>query len=297
MSETSKEVGHVRGSDLIFSAQSFETMDRLANLMASGKVQTPKHFQGNPADCFAVILQAMQWQMNPFVVAQKTHVVNGVLGYEAQLVNAVIESSGVTKGRLKFRWDGNWDKILGNMKELESKTKKDDAGNPVKFRAPNWNINDEIGLSVTVTATLRGDDEPTELTLKLTQVRTRNSTLWAEDPKQQIAYLATKKWARLNCPDVILGVYSADELADDDQPEKVINPSPADAAKPDSLPPMEDAKFNSNFPTYEKGIQSGKNTPEQVIAKISSKYSLSQSQIDSINAVKPAIEGELVNES
>ena len=41
----------------------------------------------------------------------------------------------------------------------------------------------------------------------LAQARTRNSTLWADDPRQQLAYLAVKRWARLYCPEVILGVY------------------------------------------------------------------------------------------
>ncbi|SPX63869.1 Uncharacterised protein [Leclercia adecarboxylata] len=39
----------------------------------------------------AIIMQAMQWGMNPYAVAQKTHLVNGVLGYEAQLVNADLQ--------------------------------------------------------------------------------------------------------------------------------------------------------------------------------------------------------------
>lgn len=46
----------------------------------------------------------------------------------------------------------------------------------------------------------------------LAQARTRNSTLWADDPRQQLAYLAVKRWARLYCPEVILGVYTIDEL-------------------------------------------------------------------------------------
>jgi hypothetical protein len=33
-----------------------------------------------------------------------------------------------------------------------------------------------------------------------------------ERPRQQLAYLAVKRWARLYCPDVILGVYTADEI-------------------------------------------------------------------------------------
>lgn len=42
----------------------------------------------------------------------------------------------------------------------------------------------------------------------------RNSPLWVADPRQQLAYLATKRWARLHAPDVMLGVYSVDELQD-----------------------------------------------------------------------------------
>jgi hypothetical protein len=58
-----------------------------------------------------------------------------------------------------------------------------------------------------------------EVVLLLQQARTRNSTLWADDPKQQLAYLGVKRWARLYTPDVILGVYSVDELE-----EREINP-------------------------------------------------------------------------
>ncbi len=50
------------------------------------------------------------------------------------------------------------------------------------------------------------------LELLLIQCRTRNSPLWADDPRQQIAYLAVKRWTRLHCPDVLLGVYTPDEL-------------------------------------------------------------------------------------
>ncbi|HAU6479257.1 TPA: recombinase RecT, partial [Citrobacter freundii] len=57
------------------------------------------------------------------------------------------------------------------------------------------------------------------------QAQVRNSTLWASDPRQQLAYLAVKRWARLYCPDVILGVYSADEV--EEREEKVINPGSA----------------------------------------------------------------------
>lgn len=201
---------------LILDPGTMRSMTDLALMMSKGATTVPKHLKGNQADCMAVVLQAMQWQMNPFAVAQKTFIVNGgALSYEAQLVNAVITSKAPVKGRLNFEWFGAWENVIGKMREVTSKTKKDeDTGEPKKYRVPAWSFEDEKGLGIKVWATFKGEDEPRTLELLLTQVRTRNSTLWAEDPKQQIAYLVTKKWARLFCPDVILGVYTPDEFED-----------------------------------------------------------------------------------
>lgn len=205
-------------SALVLDSVSMDSMMRLAEIMATGRCTMPGEFRNSPGDCLAIVMQSVQWKMNPFAVAQKTHFVSGKIGYEAQLVNAVITSMAPTKDRLHFEWIGNWERILGQFKEVESKSKKDDAGNPMKFRVPNWNLKDEDGLGVRVWATLKGEDDPRELTLLMAQARTRNSTLWADDPRQQLAYLATKRWSRLYCPDVILGVYTPDELDEAPRP-------------------------------------------------------------------------------
>ena len=197
---------------LMTDMAALERMERFANLMATARTTVPAHFQGKPGDCLAVVMQATTWGMNPFAVAQKTHLVNGTLGYEAQLVAAVINSSGAVTDRFHFEWFGAWEKIVGKFKEVESRTKKDDNGNAKKFIVPAWEQRDEQGLGVRVWATIRGEPEPRVLELLMTQARTRNSTLWTEDPKQQLAYLAQKRWARLYAPDVILGVYTPDEL-------------------------------------------------------------------------------------
>ena len=43
----------------------------------------------------------------------KTHLVNGNLGYEAQLVNAVIISRAPIIGRPEYEWYGDWSKVDG----------------------------------------------------------------------------------------------------------------------------------------------------------------------------------------
>lgn len=161
-----------------------------AEVMATSRITVPKHLQNNPGDCLAITMQAMQWGMNPFAVAQKTHVVNGMLGYEAQLVAAVINTRAPIVGRLDYEWFGDWSKVNG-------KTCTDDS------------------VGVFVIARFKGEDEPRRLRMSMAQVgNVRNSPNWVSDPRQQAAYLATKKFARLHCPDVILGVYTDDELVD-----------------------------------------------------------------------------------
>ena len=180
--------------EMIFDDAKFERMNQLAVMMASGKCAIPRHLQGNPGDCFAIIAQAAQWKMNPFVVAQKTHVVNGALGYEAQLINAVVTSMNVISDRFRYEYCGNWD----------------------EYRKSGFAKTAEMGCGVNVGATLRGETEVRWLPMPLCmeQVKTRNSPLWATNPMQQLAYLAVKYWTRLYAPDAILGVYSVDELAE-----------------------------------------------------------------------------------
>lgn len=213
---TDLQVPHsTQTTDLILDFDALEKIERFAAKMAKARGTVPAHIAGNEGDCMAIVMQSMQWGMNPFAVAQKTFSIKGVLGYEAQLINAVITARAPIKERLQFEWVGTqeqWDKVIGNFEEKTSTKKNDEHGNPAKYRVPKWHINDERPLGVKVWATLRGEENPRELTIMLSQARTRNSTLWVDDPKQQLAYLAVKRWARLYCPDVILGVYSPDEL-------------------------------------------------------------------------------------
>jgi len=268
-------------SALVLDGDSLDKMMRLAEVMATGRATLPKHFNGNPADCLAVVMQSMQWKMNPFAVAQKTHLVNGVLGYEAQLVNAVITTCAPVVDRLHYEWYGAWEKVIGKFT-----IKNGDKG---EYRVPGWKLEDEQGLGVKVWATFRGEDEPRVLELLLAQARTRNSTLWADDPRQQLAYLATKRWSRLYCPDVILGVYSPDEL--EETAPTIRDVSPARGAAPAELPPYPDEKLAENLPKWQTAVDAGRSAPDHLIATVSSKFTLSEEQIAKIKALAP-IEGD-----
>lgn len=204
--EHEQPIGQVNNT--VFSHQMLQRIQEFSQVMAKGVATVPKHLAGNVADCMAVTMQAVQWKMNPFAVAQKTHIVNGTLGYEAQLVNAVIVTSGSIHGRFKYEYIGNWDAFQKTDKKHDDEIK--------------------LNLGIKVGAVLKGEQNITwGEPLYLSNVTIRNSPLWKTAPKQQIAYLAVKYWARLYCPEVILGVYSTDELEEARKIVKDITPPDA----------------------------------------------------------------------
>lgn len=239
---TSQPGATVGTAAAIFSPEGMDRLVRFATLMADSKATVPAHLAGKPADCLAVTMQAAQWGMNPFAVAQKTHVVNGTLGYEAQLVNAVVSSSNLLATRLNYRWDGDWSKVNG----------KSD-------KSPN--------LTVTVWATLKGESEPRELTISMAQAGVRNSPLWEQDPRQQLAYLCVKRWARLNAPDVLLGVYTPDELQETaPRVERDITPAPATAS---GMNKLINSKPEQKQEEHDAGRKKDDRSPEKLLSDFS----------------------------
>lgn len=238
---TSQPGATVGTAAAIFSPEGMDRLVRFATLMADSKATVPVHLAGKPADCLAVTMQAAQWGMNPFAVAQKTHVVNGTLGYEAQLVNAVVSSSNLLATRLNYRWDGDWSKVNGKSDKSPS-------------------------LTVTVSAVLKGEAEPRELTISMAQAGVRNSPLWEQDPRQQLAYLCVKRWARLHAPDVLLGVYTPDELQETaPRVERDITPPASTAAGMNQL-------INSHPDQHheEKAKKTDDRAPEDILSGFSS---------------------------
>jgi len=166
---------------------------RFAELMSAAVVSVPKHFHGKPADCMAVVMQAARWGMDPFQVASKTHVVNGNLGYEAQLVNAVLQSSGSIRSRFHYEYDGEGQKLQCRVGAIPAGESEIAWG--------QW--------------------------LCIADVKVQNSPLWKTNPKQQIGYLQVKNWGRKYAPQAILGVYTVDELEHVPVVERELNAAPA----------------------------------------------------------------------
>lgn len=161
-------------------ASALEVME-FSKLMACADKAVPTHLRANPGMCLAVTFQAVEWRMSPFAVANKSYVVNDRIAYESQLIHAVIEARAPLKGRLRCRYEGE-----GTHRKC------------------------------IVFGTFVGEDEPHEYeSPEFEKIKTKNSPLWQNDPDQQFFYYSSRSWARKWCPDVLMGIYSKDELVAD----------------------------------------------------------------------------------
>jgi hypothetical protein len=246
---------------MMMDSTKLSSLITFSKMMAESTISVPDHLRGKPSDCLAIAMQAAQWGMNPFQVAQKTHIVSGKLGYEAQLVNAIVQASGQIKGGFKYEFDGD--------------------GNDLKCR---------------VGAVLRGESDVTwGEWLAIKDITTKNSPLWKTNPKQQLGYLQCKNWSRLYCPGAILGIYGDDELIDADVPLPGgtrqmgnVDEVPQRPQTVAELPVYEAAKFDANLPNWSKKIASGEKTVDELITWLQSKNRLTEGQIKRLRAVKVA---------
>lgn len=170
----------VRGN-VIAPASMAEMMD-FAQLMAKGGPMVGKSFRDNPGACMGIAMQAMQWRFSPYAVSQKAYVTkdkdgNEQIGYEAQLVTAVINAHAPINGVLHYEFEGE---------------------GPTRV--------------CVVSATLNRSDKPSIYRSPPAAAIMGRSPLWKTDLDQQLSYYSARAWARRYCAEVIMGVYTPEEI-------------------------------------------------------------------------------------
>jgi len=212
MPDTSALAVTPSGALNLFDWQTLKAAYKLASIMATAKGFVPAAFEGKPGPCMGALCIAHTWAMNPFLVMAGMATVHDKLVLEGKLVQAAVETSSLMVGRLTFKFYGDWKRIQGKFKLVESQKARDESGQPKRYPVAAWRVEDEQGLGVTVSGMLKGESEPATLDVDLLSCHPRNSTIWATDPQQQIIYTATRRWARRHTPQIMLGVYTRDEL-------------------------------------------------------------------------------------
>ena len=129
-----------------------------------------------PGGAMFVMEQSMRWAMSPFAVAMEPSFSHGKPMFSGKVVAAAVSSSGAITGRLHYTYAGQGD-----------------------------------DRTITVSGTVRGETEPRTVTVRLGDARTNNK-VWNTQPDQQLAYHGARVWARRHTPEVMLGVYSEEEM-------------------------------------------------------------------------------------
>ena len=170
------------GPDGGIAADDLEKVRQIAVVMYNSGTAVPAHLRGPErlGTCISVATIAARFGFDPFLLASKSYVVNDKLAFESQVIHAITEQSGFMSRRLRHRYIG----------EGES-------------------------LQCEVTGWLKGEEEPfVFLSPKLKDITVKNSPLWKSKPGLQLFYNATRDWARMYLPEVVMGLYSNDELED-----------------------------------------------------------------------------------
>jgi hypothetical protein len=170
----------------------------LSKLMALSGPAVPKAFRNEPALCFSVVNLAVKWGMDPYAVIKKAYVVNDVVAFEAQLVHALVLVKAPIVGRVRNEFTGEGPSRRCRVwATLAPHVANPDGADP-EYESPLFGV-----------------------------IKPKNSPLWINDPDQQLFYFSVRAFARRHFPEILLGVYSEDEIDRGRPPADAIAPLPA----------------------------------------------------------------------
>lgn len=211
--------------------QNMTEIMEFAKLMSIADIGVRKHLRNKPGACLAVTMQAVEWGMSPWHVANKSYGVNDQIAYESQLLHAVVLARAPIEGRTKVEY-------LGEGADRQCRVwvvLRDTDGEIVEYTSP-----------------------------KVGKINPKNSPLWKSDEDQQLFYYSVRAMARRHFPDVLMGVYADDELPS--SPTRDITP----AGEGSVLTRLAAAKvgietqngFDPDHVTNELPRQPGQDTPQ-----------------------------------
>lgn len=177
----------------------------------------PPLFRGDTYACYALQQLAFVWLTNPMLLAPGLYKAKpeSPLQLDGKTVRSIMNRFAPVKDHfIADEYFGDWSKVIGKFKMIESKKHTDDYGRPKLYRIPDWKPEDEDGLGIRLTATLY-NGIPIKYELLLKQCQTRNSTLWGEDPQLQIFYRAIARMSRKYFPEILNGMYIREEIDDE----------------------------------------------------------------------------------
>lgn len=161
----------------------FNQMLRAAQMLSQTNI-IPQSYQGKPQDCFIAVDMATRMNVSPMVVMQNMYVVKGKPSWAGQACTMLINSCG------KFR----------DVKHIYTGTKG----------------TDNRGCYVEAVRVSNGETvQGVEVTISMAKAEGWISNpKWRNMPDLMLAYRASAFFARVYCPEALMGVQTYEEVED-----------------------------------------------------------------------------------
>lgn len=172
----------------------FDQVARVANMLAKSTI-VPENYQNKPEDCFIAVEMASRMNTSPIFIMQNLYVVKGKPSWAGQACMAMISSCG------KFK----------NVKHVYTGTRG----------------TDNRGCYVEATRISDGEIlRGTEVTLQMAKNEGwMSNSKWRNMPEQMLGYRAASFFARMFCPEAMMGLQTTEEIYDAQQPVGAAVPS------------------------------------------------------------------------
>jgi len=239
------------GFDL--APQNLDQAMQLANMICRSQL-APKNYMNKPEDTLVAMMMGHELGLNPLQSIQNIAVINGRPSIYGDALMALVQNSPA----------------FGGISE--------------SF--------DESTMTATCTVWRKGGEKHTQT---YSQKDADVAGLWGKQgpwkqhPKRMLAMRARGFALRNQFADALAGLVTREEAEDMDRSERDVTPqhsAPKTEAK--ALPVYTQEQFNDNANKWADAIDSGRATPEKIIAMVSSKYDLPQQireQIETITDV------------
>ena len=163
------------------SSDTFMVGVKMARALASSTI-VPDTYKDNEGNCLIAVDMASRLSISPIMVCQNLYIIKGKPSWSSQFIISAINSSGRYKTELMYNMQGS------GMDLSCYAYSTDHEGNEIKGPTITMQMAKQEGWL------------------------SKTGSKWQAMPEVMIRYRAASFFGRLHCPDLIMGIYSADEV-------------------------------------------------------------------------------------
>lgn len=195
--EEKKEVTAHNNKVTDYSLGIFGTSDNFVMAMQMAKALSastivPAIYQNNSSNCLIAIEQAQRMKVSPMMVMQNLYPIQGKPCWSAQFLIAQVNNSGNYDIELQY------DEKQKNGKPFSCQCWTMKAGRRIDSMVVDMDMADAEGWTK------------------------KNGSKWKTMPQLMLRYRAASFFARLNCPELTMGLYTKEEIIDGDFKEYLL---------------------------------------------------------------------------